>query len=76
MRPIASGMRLARAWCWIACCLLLFAGCSLQRLRGDGFKDDELGETGRELRGPVPQRGGAWGFSSKARDIERDLGVD
>ncbi len=66
------GLALALA-CWIP--LSLLAGCASEGLRGPGWKNNELGELGRRLRAEKSTRG-AWGFSSKARDIERDLGVD
>ena len=62
------------------CCLavVLFSlGCCSSpnwNLRGNPFPEDELSGTVRQLR-PDDQQTQAFGFSNKARQIEKDVGV-
>jgi len=57
----------------MATCLGL-PGCSSWNLRGDGFDDTETSNELRRYRKPDKDVE-FWGFSNKARDIERSLGA-
>lgn len=69
LRPL----RFVVVLCLAVCGLLV--GCSGLDLRGEPFPDDPLARAGRQWR--PPQRDGElFGFSNKARQIERNLGID
>lgn len=61
-------------WCRIGIVIVALssAGCAHVNWRGDGFSDS-LAEIGRQLR-PMTDNGDQFGVSTKAREIERDLG--
>ena len=63
-----------RVWSVLALPLVLAPGaaCNLDRLRGDGFKD-ETKEWGSSLR-PQGNSADHGGFSTKAQEIESHLG--
>lgn len=55
--------------------LLLFGGCWGWNLQGEGFPDNDLSELCRQYRKPDGGTGPA-GVSTKARQIERSLGIE
>ena len=60
----------------VALCVGLSGCSSLDRLRGDGFHDNSMGEAIRESE-PAPKATKKpqefWSFSNKAREIEKDF---
>lgn len=48
------------------------AGCAMDELRGPAFPENEFGGN---VRRADPEAKGAYGFSTKARQIESSLGV-
>ncbi len=56
-----------------SCVGLLGAGCQRWNWRGDGFGDNS-GRFAEKLRPPADERGFS-GLDSRAREVERDLGV-
>ena len=52
------------------------AGCASWNPRGPGFKDEpKIGRPANPLF-PANKATGLWGYSTKARQIERNLGVE
>jgi hypothetical protein len=50
------------------------AGCSsVDKLRGDGFHDNSMGDAIRESQAPPKKPQEFWSFSNKARQIESDF---
>lgn len=50
-------------------------GCqSLNKLRGEGF-DDEVAESVGRMRKPDPDNKSKWGATTKAQEIENNLGI-
>jgi hypothetical protein len=68
------GSRLVTRWLVVATSVcLLSAGCQRWNWRGDGFGDN-TGRFAEKLRPPADERGFS-GLDSRAREVERDLGV-
>jgi hypothetical protein len=64
-----------RAACLLAA-LVWVSGCASWDWRGSGFKDEpKIGRSADPLF-PAGKAGGLFGQSTKARQIERNLGVD
>lgn len=63
-------------------CLVTIAGCRpveqrgklVDKLRGPGF-EDETAKTLGEMRKADPENKSKWGFATKAREIEDNLGI-
>jgi len=54
--------------------LLIVSGCKTWDYRGEGFSDHDLSETARQARSERKEKNNEyWTFSTKARQIERDL---
>jgi hypothetical protein len=60
-------------WCWGLVLLLALPGCAAWNVRGEGFRDKDSAQTFQKLR-PAEPGGEAFGFSNKAKQIERELG--
>ncbi len=62
------------ALCWALAACVLLAGCSwIDSLRGENF-NDEFAHWGENQRQPT-EPGQMYGFSTEARQVERNLGV-
>jgi hypothetical protein len=59
-------------WAIMAACLTA-SGCALNDMRGPGYVGEDWA---RGLRPPDQTRGEPFGFSTKAREIESNLGVE
>jgi hypothetical protein len=73
--PIPCGLTISRWAAGVAFILLGIGGCESQapNLRGEGFHD-EFATWGEKKRAPDSD-GDLGGFSTKAQQIERNLGV-
>lgn len=67
-------LSLSLVWLWLGCGL--FGGCAWPDWRGPGFKDEPtIGRRNPSLN-PSSKGNSAFGFSTKAQQIERNLGVE
>ena len=58
----------------VAVVSLGLSGCSrIDKLRGDGFQDNSMGDAVRESQPPSKKPQEFWSFSNKARQIESDF---
>ncbi len=60
---------------WLAVTLVLalgISGCKSWDMRGEGFADDDMASSARDAR-PEKRDIEYWGYSEKARQIERNL---
>ena len=74
-RTILSRVRLSFGGLVFALAICLgFTGCANMNLRGDGFPKDETYDWTGSVR-PTDGNVELFGFSNKARQIERDCGV-
>ena len=75
---MTSFLRSVGKFCWsgrygLAIVLVIgLSGCQNWNMRGDGFADDDLASTARQAR-PQKDTTEYWGYSEKARQIERDF---
>ncbi|MHB8902492.1 MAG: hypothetical protein ACYC6Y_27335 [Thermoguttaceae bacterium] len=67
-------LRRLAPWTALALCLSL-TGCASQNLRGGAFADDEWSTMPRSMR-PADDQGLPTAYSNKARQIERNLGIE
>jgi hypothetical protein len=66
--------RMSVAWLLLGC--ILASGCAWPDWRGPGFKDEpKIGRRNDSLF-PANKGNSAFGFSTKAQQIERNLGVE
>ncbi len=74
VRPDRQGYFTHRLWPALAAAVLIAAvGCSRWDMRGKGFGDNSAGWA-QKMRPPADERQFS-GLDSRAREIERDLGV-
>lgn len=62
----------------LAIALMAASGCAKYKpinFRGDGFTEDETSRVLHRARAPDPDNKEKWGFSTKSRQIEDELGI-